>query len=155
MIKGERVTLRMMTKDDIPRQHEFDQDPELYTLDGSTILPALPLARTEAFYESRNRMNPDEFVPLAVEADGKYIGSVELGHIDRREGTCELGIQIGRGDSSCTDVSWLGGIDFATRLTHCNGAVRIHAGEGNVGLDTKAVAAANCVRVVTRCSGGC
>ena len=55
-------------------------------------------------------------------------------------------------DSSCTDVSWLGGIDFATRLTHCNGAVRIHAGEGNVGVDTKAVAAANCVRV--NCASG-
>ena len=90
-----------------------------------------------------------------VRESGAWGIRAEVAHAGLRCATYELGGQIGRGDTSCTDVSWLGGIDFATRLTHCNGAVRIHAGEGNVGLDTTAVAAANCVRVVTRCSGGC
>jgi hypothetical protein len=90
-----------------------------------------------------------------VRESGAWGIRAEVAHAGLRCATYEVGIQIGRGDSSCTDVSWLGGIDFATRLSHCNGAVRIHAGEGNLGPDTKTVATANCVRVVTRCSGGC
>jgi hypothetical protein len=90
-----------------------------------------------------------------VRESGAWGIRAEVAHAGLRCATYELGGQIGRGDSSCTAVSWLGGIDFATRLTHCNGAVRIHAGEGNLRVDTKTVATANCVRVVTRCSGGC
>jgi hypothetical protein len=79
----------------------------------------------------------------------------EVSHPGLRCATYEVGIQVGRGDPACTAVSWLGEVDYATRLTHCNGAQRIHAGEGKLALDTKAIATANCVRVLTRCSGGC
>ena len=33
MLKGERVLLRPVRQDDVARQHEFDQDLELYGLD--------------------------------------------------------------------------------------------------------------------------
>ena len=52
MLKGEKVLLRPMKRDDIARQHEFDQDPELYGLD-STYPRVSPLERAQAFYESR------------------------------------------------------------------------------------------------------
>jgi RimJ/RimL family protein N-acetyltransferase len=84
-----------MTRDDITRQFEFDQDPELYLLNGSYPAPASPIERTEGFYQSRAQMNPYEFIPLAIEADNQYIGSCELENFDNVNGICSLGIQIG------------------------------------------------------------
>jgi RimJ/RimL family protein N-acetyltransferase len=96
MLKGEKVLLRPMKEDDIARQHEFNQDPELYVLD-STYPRVSPLERAQAFYESRTKYD-ENIAPFAIEADGKYIGSCSLMDLQNRHGNLELGIMIGDRD---------------------------------------------------------
>src|SRR5262245_44320324 len=76
MLKGEKVLLRPMTREDIARQHQFNQDPELYVLDSTRPCPA-PLEMAESFYEHRNK-GDDSMAAFAIEADEVYIGSCEL-----------------------------------------------------------------------------
>jgi RimJ/RimL family protein N-acetyltransferase len=92
MLKGEKVILRPMSPDDIPRQHEFNQDLELYGLD-SDQPHVSPLGSAQAFYERRTRFD-DDVAPFAMEADGKYIGFCSLMHLRDRHGNVELGIMI-------------------------------------------------------------
>jgi hypothetical protein len=90
-----------------------------------------------------------------VDASGAWSLRGEITHRRLRCATYELGLITGRGDASCTRVDWVTEADFATRLTHCNAATRIHSGGGTLGLAGPAIASINCVRVVTRCTGAC
>jgi len=96
MLKGEKVILRPMTEADIPRQHEFNQDLELYGLD-STYPRVSPWAQAQTFYESRTRQN-DDMAAFSIEADGKYIGFCSLMRLKDRFRNFELGIMIGDRD---------------------------------------------------------
>ena len=93
MLKGEKVVLRPMRQEDIARQHEFDQDIELYGLD-SDYPHVSPLERAQAFYETRTKFDQN-IAPFAIEADGKYIGFCSLMDLHNRYGNLELGIMIG------------------------------------------------------------
>jgi RimJ/RimL family protein N-acetyltransferase len=93
MFKGEKVLLRPMTAQDIARQHEFNQDVELYGLD-STYPPVSPINRAQAFYDSRTAYDAN-IAPFAIEADGQYIGYCSLMHLQHPHGNFELGILIG------------------------------------------------------------
>ena len=90
-----------------------------------------------------------------VDASGTWSLRGEITHRGLRCATYELGLIAGRGDASCTQVDWVTEADFATRLTHCNAATRIHSGGGNLGLRGPGVESINCVRVVIRCTGAC
>jgi RimJ/RimL family protein N-acetyltransferase len=93
MLKGANVLLRPMKPEDITRQHEFNQDVELYGLD-SAPPQVSPPERAQDFYERRT--TPDEnAAPFAIEADGKYIGYCGLTGLRDRHGNLELGILIG------------------------------------------------------------
>ena len=76
-------------------------------------------------------------------------------HTRLRCGTYETGIQLGKGNPTCTDVEWLTDIDYRTRQTHCNSAVLVHTGGGEFANMTDIFEASTCVRVVTRCEGAC
>ena len=93
MLKSDRVLLRPMKPEDVARQHEFNQDLELYGLDSSSPRVA-SLEKAQAFYEERTRSD-ENFAPFAIEADGKYLGYCSLMHLQNRYGNLELGILIG------------------------------------------------------------
>ena len=93
MLKGKKVVLRPMRQDDIARQHEFNQDIELYGLDCDTPRVS-PLERAQAFYEKRTKFD-ENIAPFAIEADAKYIGFCSLMDLQNRNGNLELGIGIG------------------------------------------------------------
>jgi RimJ/RimL family protein N-acetyltransferase len=93
MLKGQKVVLRPMKHEDIARQHEFNQDTELYGLD-CAYPHVSPLERAQAFYDDRTR-HDENIAPFAIEADGKYIGFCSLMHLQNRHGNLELGIMIG------------------------------------------------------------
>jgi RimJ/RimL family protein N-acetyltransferase len=76
MLKGQRVLLRPMTQEDTARQHEFNQDLELYGLD-STYPRVSPLERAQAFYEGRTQED-ETIAPFAIEAEGKYTDLVDM-----------------------------------------------------------------------------
>lgn len=96
MLKGPKVILRPMQQEDIPRQHEFNQDVELYGLDCDPPHVS-PLESARAFYESS--VKPDEnTAAFTIEAGGKYIGYCTIMHLQNRLGNLELGILIGDRD---------------------------------------------------------
>ena len=96
MLKGEKVILRAITRDDMARFDEFGNDVEFAILEGNVPWTPTSLERRLArFEEELHRDPPTDRVGFAVEADGKLIGRIGLRDIDRVSGTAELGVAIG------------------------------------------------------------
>ena len=93
MFRGEKVILRQMKQEDIAQLHEFDQDVEIYGLD-CAYPRASPIERAQAVFENSTKVD-DNLAAFAIEADGKYIGSIMLMNLKNRHGNFELGIGIG------------------------------------------------------------
>lgn len=79
----------------------------------------------------------------------------EIHHGRLRCATYAAGLQFGKGNPACSDVEWLTGVDYATRLRHCNSATRLHAGGGMFAATTNRLEAVSCVRIVVHCEGVC
>jgi RimJ/RimL family protein N-acetyltransferase len=91
MLKGERVTLRALERDDLKRLHELSQDVELALLGDGEWQPT-PLAAWEKDFEKR--LEDREHAKFAIEADGKLIGDIQLQMRDQRSRVAGLGIAI-------------------------------------------------------------
>jgi len=87
-----------------------------------------------------------------VDDQGLWSIRSEVSHSRLRCATYEVGVQLGKGLLSCSNVRWLTDIEYVSRVRHCNGATRIHTGGGRF-LDAAVVEAADCARVVVRCEG--
>ena len=94
MLQGEKTILREMRAEDVLRQHEFNQDIELYGLDSSFPRPS-SLEQAQAAYEDSVKNADEDSAWFAIEADGKYIGNCCLMGLNRPHGILELGIVIG------------------------------------------------------------
>ena len=79
----------------------------------------------------------------------------EVHHGRLRCANYEMGIQLGRGNPACADVEWLTGVEYATRVRHCNSASRVHAGGGEFSDMANRFNEVSCVRVLVRCEGAC
>ena len=79
----------------------------------------------------------------------------EVDHGRLRCGTYQMGIQFGRGNPACSAAEWLTGVEYATRLRHCNSATRLHTGGGRFPQAGNRFEEVNCVRVLVRCEGVC
>ena len=96
MLKSERIILRLMLQEDVARQHEFNQDVELYGLmNRYPSVSTLEMAQT--FFEMRNKAD-NNIAPFAIEAERKYIGHCSLSGIEDRHGNARLEILIGDRD---------------------------------------------------------
>lgn len=93
MIKGARVLIRPITKDDLPRQHKFYQNIEHWTLNA-----ALPQVTTfEAMNEwhelvTKRDENKQFF---GIEVDGEYIGHCSISNSEKELNNYWYGIAIG------------------------------------------------------------
>lgn len=101
MLKGERVILRGIRRDDLTRLWEFNNDPEVEVAGGGD--PPMPqsLERLEAQFDENAKKGGRDGTAFAIEADGKLIGQCGLYGFDEFRGTghrCELGISIGDKD---------------------------------------------------------
>jgi len=119
MLRGEKVILRALRREDLQRQWEFNNDVEFEILTGGDPWEPQSLERLEAHFGENLHRGDRNGPSFAIEADGKFIGSCGLFNVDRAAGTCELGIGIG-------DRSYWGGgygrdalhvlLDYAFRL---------------------------------------
>ena len=95
MIVGDKVRLRPIERDDLPRFVEWFSDPEVRR----HLLVYLPfsLAQEERWFENLlGRLERQEIVLLAIEtAKGVHIGNTGLHSIDWKNRSAELGIAIG------------------------------------------------------------
>ena len=102
MLKGEKVILRALQRDDLKRLWEFNNDVDVELAGGGD--PPMPqsLARLEAEFDERARQGGRDGAHFAIEADGKFIGQCGLqqsdGVINTTAQTFELGIAIGDKD---------------------------------------------------------
>jgi RimJ/RimL family protein N-acetyltransferase len=97
MLRGERVLLRAMTRDDLKTYWGFRQDVEIVLL--ADDFPPRPRSfeEIEQVYEAHQRSGGDT-VWFAIEADGKFIGQCLLHNFHHVAMSCELGITIGDRD---------------------------------------------------------
>ncbi len=92
MLKGEKVTLRPLERDDLKRFHELQQDVELGILAFGHWAP-FPMAALEKLFD-KSLEGDREKTWFAIEVDGKMIGDINLHGMDRRHSNAELGIAI-------------------------------------------------------------
>jgi len=95
MIFGEKVRLRPIERDDLPRFVEWFGDPEVRR----HLLVYLPfsMAQEERWFENLlGRLERQEDLLMAIEtAEGVHIGNTGLHSIDWKNRNAELGIVIG------------------------------------------------------------
>ena len=92
MLKGEKVILRPMEREDQRRFHELTTNVALGMLVGNDWEPR-SLADIEKGFE-RDSDGSHERTRFAIEADGKVIGDIGLHGLRRREGVTEFWIGI-------------------------------------------------------------
>lgn len=99
MLKGDKVVLRAMRKDDLERYAEFQNDVETALLGGSGAPSPVELARVEGRFEEHVRAARPDMAWFAIDAQGiGFIGQCLLHHFDETARKCELGITIGDRD---------------------------------------------------------
>lgn len=97
MLKGKRVTLRAMCKEDVPLMHRYGQDLELEVLGGGDPPTPKTLEAAQTLYD--DKIAKDESGgDFAIVADDKVIGFCGLFRFNWTHRHCELGIGIGDRD---------------------------------------------------------
>lgn len=95
MLKGERVTLRPVRRDDMEKQCEFNNDLEVELASGGDPPMPQPLERLLADFDKQAAEGGRDRGQFAIEVDGKLIGSCGLFNFNDTFRTAELGIIIG------------------------------------------------------------
>lgn len=96
MLDGERVVLRAIQREDVPRLWELNEDLEAKYLSDNRPPKPESLAHAQArFEEDLAEKNPDWFY-FAVEVDGVVIGAAGIQDIDHYRRLCDIGIGLGR-----------------------------------------------------------
>lgn len=91
MIYGERVILRAIEREDLPRYVRWLNDPTVLEFFGR-VAP-LSLAEEEKWYEE---MLQDPTVRnFAIEFEGQHIGGAGFSYIDGRNASAEVGLFVG------------------------------------------------------------
>jgi RimJ/RimL family protein N-acetyltransferase len=94
MLKGEKVLLRAVTPEDLPRYLEFKNDVEIHFLSSDGPPVSLTLEALQAEYKASLEPKGD-LVWFAIETNGKFVGQCILHNFDHLSATCEVGITIG------------------------------------------------------------
>lgn len=97
MLKGERVLLRAMRREDMLVQFNAENDAEMYFWDGDTPKPKT-LEALYAIYDDEISKPQPHNVSFAIEVDGHYIGHCGIHGIDGTNRAGELGIEISNRD---------------------------------------------------------
>src|SRR5690606_2010418 len=95
MLKGEKVILRPVRREDLPLLNQMKNDVEGELAGGGDPPMPQPLPMLEAEYEQSWSRGGRDNVNFAIEADGKLIGGCALFDFDSTAHTCQLGITIG------------------------------------------------------------
>jgi RimJ/RimL family protein N-acetyltransferase len=98
MLQGERVRLRGISRDDLPRLWEFNNDLAVELAGGGDPPYPQSLARLQAEFDQEAAKGGRDATRFAIEVDGKCVGACALFHPDATAQTCELGIGIGDKD---------------------------------------------------------
>jgi RimJ/RimL family protein N-acetyltransferase len=96
MLTGDRVVLRAIQREDVPRLYELFEDLEFkYLIQNDPPMPQ-SLAAAEAEFDQRVESGNPNTSFFVIETDGVVIGSGGLHEIDHFRRVCEIGIGLGR-----------------------------------------------------------
>lgn len=99
MLKGDKVILRAMRREDLELYNSYRNDIEIALLASSGPPAPFELPRTIAgFEEYVSAANRLDNVWFAIEAQGAFIGQCILRDFDYAARTCQVGITIGERD---------------------------------------------------------
>jgi len=91
MIRGERVVLRAIEREDLPNYVEWLNAPDVLEYFGRYV--PMSLAAEEQWYE---KMLQDSSVcNFAIEFEGQHVGGAGFSYIDERNSNAEVGLFIG------------------------------------------------------------
>lgn len=98
MLRGHRVILRAMQRDDLPRQNQFNNDVAVELAGGGD--PPLPqsLERLQAEFDASLASGGRDGTGFAIEVEGVFIGGCALFRFDHVARRALLGITIGDKD---------------------------------------------------------
>lgn len=91
MIRGERVVLRAIERDDLPRYVTWFNDPAVLEYFGR--YQPMSLSQEEKWYEEM--LQDSSVVNFAVEFEGEHVGGGGFCRIDGRNSSAEVGLFIG------------------------------------------------------------
>jgi len=95
VLRGEKVTLRAMTRDDLARLARFENDLGFILAGGGDPPRPVPPERLQREFEREASDPPKDKTEFAIEAGGAFIGRCGLYAIDTTARHAELGIGIG------------------------------------------------------------
>ena len=95
MLQGKKTLLRSISRDDLERLWQFNNDLEVELASGGD--PPIPqsLARLYAEFDQESSKGGRDGSRFAIEAEGQCIGQCALFNFNETSQTCELGITIG------------------------------------------------------------
>lgn len=95
MLQSDRVILRAIQRDDLPRLVEFNNDLDVELAGGGD--PPMPqsLQRLQADFDRESAKGGRDGAVFAIEVNGEVIGSCGLMNFNETARTAELGIGIG------------------------------------------------------------
>lgn len=91
MLKGQKVVLRAMERDDLKQLHILRQHVDLEIMGGGDWMPYSLAAMEKYFDKHIEREDNHRFI---IEADNKIIGDIGLHHVDRANNCTSFGIGI-------------------------------------------------------------
>jgi diamine N-acetyltransferase len=91
MLRGEKVILRTIEREDLKTIHELERNLDLVLLADGNWQP-IPLATKEKDFDKH--LQEEDPAWFAIEVDGNLIGTTGLHHRDRRLQTSSFGIAI-------------------------------------------------------------
>ena len=95
MLTGHKVRLRAITRDDLERLCQFNNDVEVELAGGGDPPTPQSVARLHAEYDAQVSAGGRDGTSFAIEADGVCIGQCALFQFDAVAQSCALGITIG------------------------------------------------------------
>lgn len=98
MLQGERVLLRAISREDLPRLWAFNNDLAVELAAGGDPPWPQSLARLQAEFDQEAAKGGRDATRFAIEVDGLCIGECALFNANAAAQTCELGIGIGDKD---------------------------------------------------------
>jgi RimJ/RimL family protein N-acetyltransferase len=95
MLQGKNVLLRALTREDLVRLCEFNNDLEVELAGGGD--PPMPqsLERLQADFDRETAKGGRSDATFAIDVGGQFIGTCGLFNVNPTARTCELGIGIG------------------------------------------------------------
>jgi RimJ/RimL family protein N-acetyltransferase len=91
MLKGDKVILRAVEREDLKRLHELERNVDLVLQGDGNWMPE-SFAAIEKNFEKR--LTDEEKAWFVIEVAGVVIGGIGLHHSNRRDGRSEFGIGI-------------------------------------------------------------